>query len=285
MSATLVVMAAGMGSRFGGLKQAQSITPDGKAIVDFSVFDAARAGFDKFVFIIRHDMEQDFRELVGNRLAAHVDMRYVFQPTDCLPEGRTKPFGTGQAVLCCRDVVDGPFVIINADDYYGVHAFDEIYRHLQSAEQGQYAMTAYSLGQTVSEHGSVTRGVCTIKDGYLADVTECYKITADGHGVLDGKDVVLPPDTPVSMNLWGLTTDIFDHLERKYKLFLAQADLQKDEFLIPTVISEILAEGKATVKVYRNEDKWHGITYRDDLPEVQQALQRLVADGAYNGIW
>lgn len=285
MSATLVVMAAGMGSRFGGLKQAQSITPDGKALVDFSVYDAKRAGFDKFVFIIRRDTEHDFRTLVGNRIAEHVDVEYVFQPTDCLPEGRTKPFGTGHAVLCCRDVVDGPFVIINADDYYGVHAFDEIYKHLQTAEKGQYAMTAYSLGQTLSDNGTVTRGVCKIDNGYLTSVTECYKITANGEGELNGKQTLLSMDTPVSMNLWGLTTDIFEHLAVKYKQFLQTADLQKDEFLIPTVISEILNEGNATVKVFRNEDKWHGITYREDLPDVQDAIAKLIADGSYNGIW
>ena len=285
MSATLVVMAAGMGSRFGGLKQAQSITSDGKALVDFSVFDAKRAGFDKFVFIIRRDTEQDFRTLVGNRIAEHADVRYVFQPTDCLPQGRKKPFGTGHAVLCCKDVVDGPFVIINADDYYGVHAFDEIYKHLQTAKHGQYAMTAYSLGQTLSDNGTVTRGVCEINNGYLTNVTECYKISADGQGELNGEQTLLPMNTPVSMNLWGLTTDIFAHLEEKYKQFLQNADLQKDEFLIPTVISEILNEGNATVKVFRNEDKWHGITYREDLPDVQNAIAKLIADGSYNGIW
>ncbi len=285
MSATLVVMAAGMGSRFGGLKQAESITPDGKALVDFSVFDAAKSGFTKFVFIIRKDMEEDFKRLVGDRIAANVAVKYVFQPTDCLPEGRKKPFGTAHAVLCCKDVVNEPFVIINADDYYGCHAFKEIYNHLQTAKCGQYAMTAYSLGQTVSANGTVTRGVCEIKDGYLAHVTECYGITADGKGNLNGVDVVLPKETPVSMNLWGLTTDIFEHLQAKYAQFLESADLQKDEFLIPTVISQVVESGEGTVKVFRNEDKWHGITYREDLAEVQHAIAELIAEGKYDGIW
>lgn len=285
MSATLVVMAAGMGSRFGGLKQAESITPDGKALVDFSVFDAKKSGFDKFVFIIRKDMEDDFKRLVGDRIAANVAVEYVFQPTDCLPEGRKKPFGTAHAVLCCKDVVNEPFVIINADDYYGCHAFDDIYKHLQSAKQGQYAMTSYSLGQTVSTNGTVTRGVCEIEDGYLTHVTECYGITADGKGSLNGVDVQLPLDTPVSMNLWGLTTDIFQHLKVKFEEFLKNANLQKDEFLIPTVISQVVESGQATVKVFLNEDKWHGITYREDLGEVQHAIATLIADGKYDGIW
>lgn len=285
MSATLVVMAAGMGSRFGGLKQAQSITPDGKALVDFSVFDARRAGFDKFVFIIRRDMEADFRRLVGDRIAKHVDVNYVFQPTDCLPQGRTKPFGTGHAVLCCKDVVKTPFVVVNADDYYGKHAFDGVYEHLLTAKKGEYAMTAYKLGQTLSTNGTVTRGICDIDGEYMRGVTECYDITADCVGNLNGKTTTIDKDAPISMNLWALTTDVFDRLEEQFAEFKAEANLTKDEFLLPTVINKLVTGGKATVKVYRNDDKWYGITYRDDLPEVRHALSALIASGDYDGIW
>ncbi len=285
MSATLVVMAAGMGSRFGGLKQAQSITPDGKALVDFSVFDARRVGFDKFVFIIRRDMEADFRRLVGDRIAKHVDVNYVFQPTDCLPQGRTKPFGTGHAVLCCKDAVKTPFVVVNADDYYGKHAFDGVYKHLLKAKNGEYAMTAYKLGQTLSTNGTVTRGICDIDGEYMRGVTECYDITADCVGNLNGKTTTIDKDAPISMNLWALTTDVFDRLEEQFAEFKTEADLTKDEFLLPTVINKLVTGGKATVKVYRNDDKWYGITYRDDLPEVRHALSALIASGDYDGIW
>lgn len=285
MSATLVVMAAGMGSRFGGLKQAQSITPDGKALVDFSVFDARRVGFDKFVFIIRRDMEADFRRLVGDRIAKHVDVNYVFQPTDCLPQGRTKPFGTGHAVLCCKDAVKTPFVVVNADDYYGKHAFDGVYKHLLTAKNGEYAMTAYKLGQTLSTNGTVTRGICDIDGEYMRGVTECYDITTDCVGNLNGKTTTIDKDAPISMNLWALTTDVFDRLEEQFAEFKTEADLTKDEFLLPTVINKLVTGGKATVKVYRNDDKWYGITYRDDLPEVRHALSSLIASGDYDGIW
>lgn len=285
MSATLVVMAAGMGSRFGGLKQAQSITPDGKALVDFSVFDARRVGFDKFVFIIRRDMEADFRRLVGDRIAKHVDVNYVFQPTDCLPQGRTKPFGTGHAVLCCKDTVKTPFVVVNADDYYGKHAFDGVYKHLLTSKNGEYAMTAYKLGQTLSTNGTVTRGICDIDGEYMRGVTECYDITAGCMGNLNGKTTTIDKDAPISMNLWALTTDVFDRLEEQFAEFKIEADLTKDEFLLPTVINKLVTGGKATVKVYRNDDKWYGITYRDDLPEVRNALSALIASGDYDGIW
>ncbi len=285
MSATLVVMAAGMGSRFGGLKQAQSITPDGKALVDFSVFDARRVGFDKFVFIIRRDMEVDFRRLVGDRIAKHVDVNYVFQPTDCLPQGRIKPFGTGHAVLCCKDAVKTPFVVVNADDYYGKHAFDGVYEHLLTAKNAEYAMTAYKLGQTLSTNGTVTRGICDIDGEYMRGVTECYDITAGCVGNLNGKTTTIDKDAPISMNLWALTTDVFDRLEEQFAEFKTEADLTKDEFLLPTVINKLVTGGKATVKVYRNDDKWYGITYRDDLPEVRHALSALIASGDYDGIW
>ena len=284
MKTTLVVMAAGMGSRFGGLKQAEPITPDGKCILDFSVYDAVKAGFDKTVFIIREDMEADFKRLVGDRIAGRTDVGYVLQDMKDLPEGRTKPFGTAHAILCCADVVKEPFAIINADDYYGHNAFFDIQKHLANAKNGEYAMTAYHLGNTLSKNGTVSRGICETKDGYLEKVTEVTKIAPDGSYEQDGKKVVLPADTPVSMNLWGLTPDIFDILKEEYKKFLASANLMKDEFFIPSVISKALEEGKATVRVFRNADKWYGITYREDLGEVKEAIGGYIHDGLYEGI-
>ena len=284
MKTTLVVMAAGMGSRFGGLKQAEPVTPDGKCILDYSVYDAKKAGFDKVVFIIRRDMEEDFKRLVGDRIAEKIEIDYIFQATDCLPEGRTKPFGTGHAILCCKEAVTTPFAIINADDYYGSNAFFDIHDHLASAGKGEYAMTAYHLGNTLSNNGTVSRGVCEVENGYMKKVTEMTKIDSNGCCDVDGKQITLAPNTPVSMNLWGLTPDIFDVLEEEYAKFLATANLMKDEFFIPYVISTAVNEGKATVKVFENTDKWYGITYREDLGEVQQAIGGYVNDGLYAGI-
>ena len=284
MNTTLVVMAAGMGSRFGGLKQAEPITADGKCILDFSVYDAKAAGFDKVVFIIREDMAEDFKQLVGDRISKTIDVEYVFQNSKDLPEGRKKPLGTGHAIYCCADTVKTPFAIINADDYYGHNAFFDIQKHLASAKNGEYAMTAYHLGNTLSKNGTVSRGVCETKDGYLEKVTEVTKIASDGSCVFGDKETILPAGTPVSMNLWGLTPDIFDILKEEYAAFLANADLMKDEFFIPSVISKAVDMGKATVKVFENTDKWYGITYREDLQEVKDAIGGYINDGLYEGI-
>lgn len=284
MKTTLVVMAAGMGSRFGGLKQAEPVTEDGKGILDFSVYDAVKAGFSKVVFIVREDMIEDFKELIGNRIAKKVQVEYVLQDTSVLPAGRTKPFGTGHAIYCCKDVVKEPFAIINADDYYGSNAFFEIEKHLESAKRGQYAMTAYLLGNTLSPNGTVSRGVCETENGKLKKVTEVTKIASDGSCEWQGKQTVLAADTPVSMNLWGLTPDIFEILEEEYAKFLKTADLMKDEFFIPSVISSALSAGKATVRVYKNTDKWYGITYREDLQEVKEAIKEYIDNGLYKGI-
>lgn len=281
---TLVVMAAGMGSRFGGLKQAQPITPDGKGILDFSVYDAKKAGFTDVVFIVREDMKEDFIRLIGNRISRHLPVRYVVQDTTCLPAGRKKPFGTAHAILCCRDAVHAPFAIINADDYYGSHAFFAMAEHLRHAGTGEYAMTAFELGKTLSENGTVSRGVCQVKDGYLESVTEMTAIAPDGSVTVDGKTVKLDPKTPVSMNLWGLTPDIFDRLAHDYDIFLKTADLAKDEFCIPTVISDAKRDGVATIRVYHNTDRWYGITYREDLAGIQEAIGGLIRDGMYEGI-
>ena len=284
MNTTLVVMAAGMGSRFGGLKQAEPVTADGKGILDFSVYDAKKAGFSKVVFIIREDMAEDFKELLGNRIAKSIDVEYVFQDMSVLPEGRKKPFGTGHAIYCCKDVVKEPFAIINADDYYGANAFWEIGKHLASAKSGEFAMTAFHLGKTLSPNGTVSRGVCVTEGGYLKKVTEFTKIGSDCTYVQGDEKGVLAPDTPVSMNLWGLTPDIFDILTVEYEAFLKNADLLKDEFFIPSVISRAIETGKATVRVYENADKWYGITYREDLAEVKDAIGGYIANGLYEGI-
>ena len=252
MNTTLVVMAAGMGSRFGGLKQAEPVTDDGKGILDFSVHDAKAAGFEKAVFIVREDMKEDFKQLIGDRIAKTIDVEYVLQDMKDLPAGRTKPFGTGHAILCCKDVVKEPFAIINADDYYGHNAFFEIRKHLAAAKKGEYAMTAYLLENTLSKNGTVSRGVCETENGFLKKVTEITKIAPDGSIEKEGERIVLPGDTPVSMNLWGLTPDIFDVLEEDYSKFLAEANLMKDEFFIPSVISKAVDTGRATVRVFRN---------------------------------
>ena len=284
MNTTLVVMAAGMGSRFGGLKQAEPVTDDGKGILDFSVHDAKAAGFEKAVFIVREDMKEDFKQLIGDRIAKTIDVEYVLQDMKDLPAGRTKPFGTGHAILCCKDVVKEPFAIINADDYYGHNAFFEIRKHLAAAKKGEYAMTAYLLENTLSKNGTVSRGVCETENGYLKKVTEITKIAPDGSIEKEGERIVLPGDTPVSMNLWGLTPDIFDVLEEEYSKFLAEANLMKDEFFIPSVISKAVDTGRATVRVFRNADKWYGITYREDLQEVKEAIGGYIHDGIYKDL-
>lgn len=281
---TLVVMAAGMGSRFGGLKQAEPITEDGKAILDFTVYDAKKAGFEKAVMIIREDMQKDFRRLVGNRIEKTIETEYVIQATSDLPAGRSKPFGTGHAIYCCKDVLSGPFAIVNADDYYGSNAFYEMHRHLMNAIRGEYAMTAYLLGNTLSKNGTVSRGICETEKGYLKRITEVTKIDGNGNADFEGKTVSFSADVPVSMNLWGLTPDIFEILETEYRKFLQTANLQKDEFFIPNVISTAVNEGKATVRIFRNTDKWYGITYREDLQNVKEAIGGYIHDGLYENL-
>lgn len=282
MDVTLVVLAAGIGSRFGGLKQAQSITPSGLCLLDFSARDAVRAGFNKVVFIIRKDIEDDFKQLVGNRIASFVDVQYVMQSSDCMPQGRAKPFGTAHALLCCNGVVTTPFAVINADDYYGAHAFDSIYTHLTRAQAGQYAMVAYRLGNTLSAHGGVTRGICSIKDNKLYDIVETRRIYSNCRSYETNE--CFARDTAVSMNLWGFTCDVFTHLENGFMEFLRKADLSKDEFLLPEVVRGAIKQGVAEVTVYRNGDKWYGVTYREDLAEVQHAMQQLIRQGLYKDI-
>jgi len=278
---TLVVMAAGMGSRFGGLKQTEPITDEGRVILDFSVYDAVKAGFTKVVFIIRREMFAEFRKLVGNRIAKTVEVDYVFQDDFDLPKGRVKPLGTGHAILCCKGIVNEPFAVINADDYYGMNAFQVIQRHLKTAKEGEWAMAAYRLENTLSKNGTVARGICEVKNGYLETVTEITNIDSSGGYVKDGKRELLPLDSLVSMNMWGLTPDIFNFLETEYRWFLKRADLSKDEFYIPSVISRAVERGKAQVKVFKTSDKWYGITYREDLEEIKNAIGGYIENGLY----
>lgn len=285
MDITLVVMAAGMGSRFGGLKQMEPIGPNGEVLLDFSVYDAVSAGFNKVVFIIRRENEADFKRMVGDRIAKRVSVEYVLQETDLLPEGRTKPLGTGHAILCCKDVVKGPFAVINADDYYGKSAYAELFRYLTGAQPYRFAMVAFDLKNTLTDNGTVARGVCEVENGVLKGITERtairdMKYTEDGGATWRE----LPADTIVSMNLWGFTTDIFTALERDFDKFIRTADLSKDEFFLPFVVDDMIKSGEAEVTVLSSHDRWYGMTYREDREVVRQALTRLCEQGEYEGI-
>ena len=285
MNTTLVVMAAGMGSRFGGLKQMEPIGPGGEVLLDFSVYDAKKAGFNKIVFIIKEEIEKDFKELVGKKIEKVIDVEYVMQDMSILPEGRKKPFGTSHAILCCKDTVKEPFAVINADDYYGANAFYEIHDHLVNAKGYEFCMVAYELDKTLSENGTVARGICDVQDGFLQDVVERTKINSKGEFTEDEASwTPLPLNSKVSMNLWGFTPAIFGELEKEFEGFLKTADLSKDECLIPSMVDKLIKNGTATVKVYTNKDKWYGITYREDKAEVQKAIKGLCDQGLYDGI-
>ena len=284
--ATLVVMAAGMGSRFGGLKQMEPVSEDGRAILDYSVFDAKRAGFTKVVFIIKEEIEKDFKEIVGKRIEKMIDVEYVNQDMTILPEGRVKPFGTGHAVYCCRNVVKTPFAVINADDYYGCNAFTEIKQYLDNAKGLDTCMVGYLLENTTTENGTVARGVCKTRCGYLKEITERTKINSKLEYTEDGGETwtKLPKGTIVSMNLWGFTPEVFAEIENDFNDFLANADLAKDEFYIPTVVDNLIKREKTKVKVLKNADKWYGMTYKEDKKDVTEAISKLIAEGAYDGI-
>ncbi len=294
----LVIMAAGMGSRYGGLKQLDPVGNHDQVILDYSIYDARRAGFETVVFVIKPEIEADFKERVGRRLEKCMNVQYVYQLRDDLPEGyaapadRTKPWGTAQAALAARSVVDGPFAIINADDYYGPEAFKEIYDYLSVNPDGdvyEYAMVGYLLKNTVTENGTVARGVCEeTADHFLARVTERTKIekgeppryTED-----DGQTwTELPGDTIVSMNMWGFNRSFLDETWTRFPAFLDKALAEnplKAEYFLPTVVSWLIGEGKARVKVLRSTDKWYGVTYREDKPTVEAAIAEKTASGLY----
>ncbi len=281
---TLVALAAGMGSRFGGLKQMEPVSDNGSVILDFSVFDAAKAGFDKVVFIIKEEMYEDFKKIVGSRIKG-IEVDYVFQEMESLPTGRTKPWGTGHAILCCKDRVKEPFAVINADDYYGRNAYKEIHDYLTTATGKEFSMVAFDLKNTLTENGTVARGVCEVEDGFLTSITERTKIK-DFKYTENGEDwLPLAGDTLVSMNLWGFTPAIFEILEKKFNEFKDNIkDPMKEEFFLPFAVDESIKNGEAKVKVFSCKDRWYGMTYREDIYSVKDAMKKMIDEGCYDGL-
>ncbi len=278
---TLVIMAAGIGSRYGGVKQIDPIGPNGEIILDFSAYDAVKAGFNKIVFIIRKDIEKDFREITSRKIEKMVDVDYVFQDINELPDGftvpdgRTKPWGTGHAVYCARHAVHTPFALINADDYYGQKGFVALHEGLISDSDDMY-MVGFELGKTLTENGTVSRGVCTVENGYLSKVTE--------HTALD-KNSGFAMNTPVSMNMWGLQPRIFKKVEHDFVEFLGSlSNPLKDEFYIPFVVDDMIQKGQARVKVLHTDDQWYGVTYKEDKASVVAAMKKLIEAGCYEGL-
>ena len=294
---TLVIMAAGMGSRYGGLKQIDPIDPQGHIIMDYSIYDAVQAGFGKVVFIIKKENEADFRESIGNRMEKRIPVEYVFQDLHNIPdgyevpEGRVKPWGTGHAVLAAKKVLSEPFAVINADDYYGKEAYVKVHDYLvqDHPQDGpmHICMAGFRLGNTLSDNGSVTRGVCHIEDGKLVGVTETHNIfkTADGAETRndDGTAEALDTKSLVSMNMWGLTPEFMEILEKGFIEFLGgikEGDIKK-EYLLPELIDQLIHSGKAAVDVLETKDEWFGVTYQEDKASVQAAFKKLTDDGVY----
>lgn len=295
---TLVVMAAGIGSRFGGgIKQLEAVGPNGEIIMDYSIHDALEAGFNKVVFVIRKDLEKDFKEIIGRRMEKLVEVEYAYQELNDIPErfqkkteGRKKPWGTGQAILCCKDVVDEPFLVINADDYYGKEAYREAYAYLTGRKDDnayEACMVGFVLKNTLSDNGGVTRGVCKVDEHrMLSEIVETSNIvkTAEGAAV-QTEDGAVPIDveSEVSMNMWGLSPAFFDVLEKGFDVFLEKLDPEnlKGEYLLPTIIGDLLKEGKMRVEVRKSHDEWFGVTYKEDKPDVVAAIQKLIKDGVY----
>lgn len=295
----LLIMAAGMGSRFGGLKQITPVSSTGEIIMDFSLYDAMLAGFKKAVFVIKEEMEEDFRALIDERAGKHLEVEYVYQKLDDLPEGysvpegREKPWGTAHAVMSARNVIDGPFVVINADDYYGAQAFQLIYDQLSNAEDDdffQYCMVGFRLSQTITENGYVSRGVCELDEkGYLSGITERTMIMPRGDDICFSEDKgetwqSLAGDTVVSMNFWGFTKSLMDEMVKGFPAFLDDAlenDPLKGEYFLPAVPDRLIKEGRAKVKVLSSEDKWYGVTYKEDRDDVVAALQSMKDKGLY----
>lgn len=296
----LVIMAAGIGSRFGGgIKQLEPVGPNGEIIMDYSIYDALKAGFNKVIFIIRKDLEKDFKEIIGKRIEKVVPVSYAFQELDDLPGGfvrpqeRTKPWGTGQAVLTVKGMVDGPFLVINADDYYGREAFYRIHDYMayemkENQEVFDICMGGFILSNTLSENGGVTRGVCEVgEDKILKKVTETYNVHMEGDELKasdeSGAPVSITPSQHVSMNMWGLTPDFLDELERGFPVFLRNMEEgdYKSEYLLPKIIDRLIKDGKARVTVLETPDKWFGVTYQEDKQAVMEAVRSLISEGKY----
>ncbi len=293
---TLVIMAAGLGSRYGGIKQLEPVGPGGEIIMDYSIYDAIEAGFNKVVFIIRKDLEQDFKEIIGNRIAKSIEVEYVFQELDNLPAGykkpedRTKPWGTGQAVMSCIGVVQEPFAVINADDYYGKEAFVKVHDYLAAIKpesDHDFCMAGFVLGNTLSENGAVTRGVCKVDEkGLLADIVETREIKRQGNIAVasDGKGgkIKIDLNSAVSMNMWGFTPGLLKELEDGFISFLDEHGNElKSEYLLPEEVGSLIKKGKATVRVLTSNDKWFGVTYKEDKQIVVESFRALVDRGIY----
>ena len=295
----LLIMAAGMGSRFGGLKQLTPVSSEGEIIMDFSLYDAMLAGFSKVVFVIKEEMEEDFRKLIDERAGKHMEVEYVFQKIDDLPEGyevpegREKPWGTAHAVMAARDVIDGPFVVINADDYYGPQAFQLIYEQLENAQDDdkfRYCMVGFSLPQTITENGYVSRGVCELdENGFLSGITERTMIMQRDEGICYSEDegktwTKLPDDAIVSMNFWGFTKSLMDEMTAGFPAFLDKAlaeNPMKAEYFLPSIPDKLIKEDRATVKVLESGDRWYGVTYKEDRENVVASLQSMKDKGLY----
>ena len=290
---TLVVMAAGIGSRFGGgIKQLEPMGPSGEIIMDYSIHDALDAGFNKVVFVIRKDLEKDFDEIIGQRIKKKVKVEYAFQEVDNIPDeykerfkARTKPWGTGQAILACKNIVNEPFLVINADDYYGKQAYVEAYSYLTQNHEDKtlpLCMVGFILKNTLSDNGGVTRGVCKAENGKLVDIVETHNIEhIDGKAITEGKEIDL--ESVVSMNMWGIGPAIFEILEKGFNEFLATTSKEdlKREYLLPTIIGDLLNENKVEVDVLKSNDEWFGVTYKEDKESVKQSIQLLVDQGIY----
>lgn len=300
INTTLVIMAAGLGSRFGGgIKQLAPVGPSGEILMDYSIYDAMEAGFNEVLFIIRQDLEKDFKEIIGSRIEKILPVTYAFQELDDLPEGfslpkgRAKPWGTGQAALAAKGLVDNPFVVINADDYYGKEAFKKLHDYLVShvgcsGSVYDICMAGFVLKNTLSENGGVTRGVCEVDgDGWLVKVTETYEIQRKGQSLAaqdeNGQPVKVWEGQHVSMNMWGLFPEFFDELERGFRVFLSELEPGnlKSEYLLPRIINQLLQEKRASVKVLETGDKWFGVTYQEDRQSVVDAIRGLVGQGVY----
>ncbi|MBE6596439.1 MAG: nucleotidyltransferase [Ruminococcaceae bacterium] len=293
---TLCILAAGMGSRYGGLKQIDPITDSGKFIIDFSVADAIKSGFDKVVFVIKEENLKDFRETVGKRFEDKIKVEYAFQKLDDLPagakipEGRTKPWGTAHALLAARNIINEPFAVINADDFYGASAYRLLAEHFNAKctrKKGDYCMVGYVLENTLTENGTVSRGVCLSDEaGKLLEVNERTKIERYGdsaRSVEASGEYIIPLDATVSMNCWGFTPDIFDGVMAGFKKFLSEPhdDMMKCEYYLPFAVTELMAEGKCDVRVYRSEDSWYGVTYAADKEKVKASIKKLIDSGVY----
>ena len=284
---TLLVMAAGMGSRYGGLKQLDAIGPNGETIIDYSVYDAVKSGFSKVVFIIRREFEKEFKKKISNKYAGKIQVEFAFQELLALPngftcpEGRKKPWGTGHAILSALDLIDGSFVVINGDDYYGRESFKVVADYYRAGAE-QFSMVAFQLDKTLSIFGGVTRGLCTLKEGKLDTVIETENLQKIAQGISSDRDIVLDGTEPVSMNMWGFTPVLFDYLKDMFLEFLNENGKElKSEFLIPSVINDLIQSEREQVHVLRSNSSWFGVTYKEDKPYVMGEIEKLINAGAY----